>query len=187
MLYSSAINQPSSALYASAINQPSSALYSSAITMPTSSFVGGATPSLYASAMAAPIYTPSQPVIENPQRAPPAAETPSFPAGAVVRSNANLYASTPGLPLFSSMHVAPSVQLGPNSIYASMPALPPAPVAPKGKESTKAAKKAVVSEGNMTVGLMIWPTGPKEELVVTGLKEGTSAVNCGLKVRLTVA
>ena len=65
-----------------------------------------------------------------------------------------------------------------NPIYASLPSLPSA-VAPKDKAK---AQKAVVSEGHSTVGLMIWPQGPKKELIITGLKEGTSAFTSGLEV-----
>ena len=59
-----------------------------------------------------------------------------------------------------------------------MPALP----SNVGAKDNSKGPKAVVSEGNSTVGLMIWPQGPKKELIITGLKEGTSAFTSGLEV-----
>jgi hypothetical protein len=150
--------------------------------------------SLYASAAAGPsIYPPllsASPLIYSSAITAPSvfdrskAEKNGAANGPTPQLNApvfgtNIYASTPGVisnaSLYSSAVGSQAVNTGVlNPIYASMPSLPSAPI-----DKSK-APKAVVSEGNSTVGLMIWPQG--KELVITGLKEGTSAFTSGLEV-----
>jgi hypothetical protein len=121
-------------------------------------------PLLYASSMAAPtIYEPSGKKAEH--ALPASTNIYSSTPGNI--SNSNLYSSAVGSPA-----TKPSIS---NPIYSSLPSLPTAGAA-------KEKQKPVVSEGNSTVGLMIWPQGPKKELIITGLKEGTSAFSSGLEV-----
>jgi len=91
----------------------------------------------------------------------------------------SLYSSMMNLPTSSGSLYA-SAQVGP-SIYASMGALPSFSMPPM--QAIGESKPAIpqLTEGASTVGLMLWP-GKTGELIITGIKDETSAAETELAV-----
>jgi hypothetical protein len=149
--------------------------------IPAPPFFPPVCPSIYMSALAAPTIQDAR--NSKCDESPAVSATILAPAPIYnFAMNTNMYTSFPGMLsnqiLYSSALAAPVVKSGIlNPIYVSLSSLPSG-VSVRDKSN---APKAVVSEGYSTVGLMIWPQGPKKELIITGIKEGTSASTSGLE------
>merc|ERR1711966_285554 len=96
----------------------------------------------------------------------------------VKAANQSLYSSMMNLPtssLYSSAYAGPS-------IYASAGGLPNFSMPPM-PSTSKEGKPEIprLTEGASTVGLMLWP-GKAGELIITGIKEETSASETELQV-----